>query len=307
MSRLNRRNPYSTVRSAAEHYWRIGLEPVSLDTSEVGESEIPSVPVDWSPETLDRKFGASDRVGVILGSRSGDLVEVQVHWQEAGGWAVNLMKDFPAFRRGGPEYTNYLARSKLRTGLIQFKVPNILLPVVGGDQGVVLELKGNGHQAIVPPSVDPAGERTRWRRGYLALRYADDVPFVSPAWLIARSSLLAAMAVIHRAYPHSCTNTDDLLQEITAVLLHLGCEIEVVDGFIAELCNASSGWKPEYRRNTARAIKVEIAETGHVADIVAVCRLLGIEPMEDLLRSWIDPFGDLFPKEPNRHSVFDKQ
>lgn len=305
MSRLNRRNPYSTVRSAAEHYWRIGLEPVSLDTSVGGEPEIPSVPVDWSPEKLDRKFGASDKVGVILGSRSGDLVEVQVHWQEAGGWAVNLMQDLPAFGRGGLEFTHYLVRSKLRNDFVQFKIPESLLPLVGSDQGVVLELRGDGHLAEMPPSLGRTGEPTRWRGGYLALRYADDIPYVSPGCLIARSGLLAVMAVIYRAYPRSCANTDHLLQEITAMLLHVGCEIEVVNGFIVRLLSASLGWKHEYRRYAARAIQAEIAEIGHVADIVSVCRLLGVEPMQDLLRSWIDPFGDLFPREPNRHSAFD--
>lgn len=306
MSKLNRRNPYSTVRSAAEHYWRIGLEPIPIGSNIGGPSDISDIPRDWSPERMDREFGRSDKVGVVLGSQSGDLVEVQALWQDPGFRAVGLMRNMPAYGREGLGFTNYLARSNLRSSSIQFKVPDDLLPAIGAEQGVVVELRGHGHKALLPPSLDSNGKRTSWRYGYLALKYHDDIPCVSRAWLIARSSLLAVMTVIYKASSRSRASTDDLLREITAMLLQLGCDTEVLDEFFSGMFNASLGWKHQYRRYSARAIQAEIAEIGHVADIVTVCRMLDIEPMVHLLRSWVDPFAELLTREPIRNSAFDQ-
>jgi hypothetical protein len=262
--------------------------------------EIASVPVNWSHEQIDRKFGETDNVGLILGPRSGDLVEVDFHWQEAGAWALELMQDLPAFCRDGAGFVNRFARARLRTGLVQFKIPEGLSHIFGADRRIVLELKGDGYQALVPPSLHPSGERLRWRLGYLALKYADDIPYVSPEWLIAKAGLLAAMAVLGRAYPRYHGNRDNILREITGMLVHSGCEIHLVSDFLDQLFFDASKWKWESRLDKAHEVKAQIDAGERIGDIDVVCQLLGIEPMADTLRSWIDPFDEVFASGPKR-------
>lgn len=290
MHRINRRNPYTSVRSAAEHYWRIGLEPVPIAADFNGSPEVGNASVIWSHQQLDRKFGEADSVGLILGSRSGDLVEVDFHWKEIGAWAREPMPDLPAFCRDGTGSANFFARARLRTGLVQFKIPESLSDIFGAEWRTVLELKGDGYQALVPPSLHPCGERLRWRRGYLALRYVDDIPYVGTERLIAKAGLLATMAALYRAYPRDHSNKDNILPEITGVLLRAGCELPLVRDYLDQLFFDGSRWKWDNHFEKAQMIKAQIGVGERIGEIDTVCQLLGIEPMAGTLRSWLDPF-----------------
>lgn len=295
MSKLNRRNPYASIRSAAEHYWRLGLEPVPVTSNLADVPKNESGLVIWSHKRIGQDFNETDNIGLVLGPRSGDLVEVKLHWQEAGGWALELMHDLPAFCRDGVGFLNRLARVRLPTNLIQFSLPESAAHLFGPAGGVVLELKGEGHKAVVPPSLYHAGERLRWRRGYLELRYADDIPYVSPEWLIAKAGLLATMAVLYRAYPRDSPNRSLILQEMIGLLLRAGGDIQLVSDFLDQLAFNSSSWKWESRFERVQAVKAQVDEGDHVGDAGTVCRLLGIESMTATLRSWLDPFGEGFP------------
>ena len=293
MSKLNRRNPYASIVSAAEHYRSIGLEPVPIKSDQTSLPKTESGLVIWSHKRIGQEFSETDNVGLVLGQRSGDLVEVQFHWQEAGGWALELMQNLPAFCRDGVGYLNRLVRVRLPTDLIQFTVPESVSHLFGPAGRVVLELKGNGHQAMVPPSLHCSGERLQWRRGPLELRYAYDVPYVSPEWLISKAGLLATMAVLYRVYPLDSPNQSLILQEMIGLLLRAGGDIPLVSDFIDKLAFDASSWKWESRFERAQAVRTQIDKGDHIGEVGTVCRLLGIGPMTGTIKSWLDPFGEV--------------
>lgn len=276
MSNLKHRNPFSSVKSAAEHYWRIGLEPMPLAADFERLLAMASEPANWSHELIDQKFGETDNVGLILGPTSGDLIEVDFHWQETRQEALELMQDLPAFYRDGAGYANYFARTKLRTGPVQFKIPESLSHMFGAGQRIILELKGDGYQALVPLSLHPSGARLGWRS---ALTHTDDFPNVSPEWLIAKAGLIAAMAVPHRACPSDHSNKDNILPEITGFLLNFGCESHFVNSFLYPRFFNASQWNWQSHMDEIHAVKARMDAGERIGDINVVCQLLGIEPM----------------------------
>jgi len=107
---------------------------------------------DWpnKGKIFNDAYKAGSNVGIILGKASG-LLDVDLDCTQAVALAdVILPKPFAEFDRGTNDSRHYLYKSNSFGGRKAFN---------GGRQNSTLvELRGNNHQTMVPPSMHPEGQ-----------------------------------------------------------------------------------------------------------------------------------------------------
>jgi hypothetical protein len=140
-------------------YCRRGWRVVPIPRGEKG----PKLP-EWgklhlSPADLPRYFGNSENVGIILGPKSGSLVDVDLDCSEALEIA-DLYLPVTQAVFGRP--------SKPRSHRL-FIAVNVIHEAFADpiDGTTLLELRGEGrdggcHQTVFPPSIHPSGEQIAW-------------------------------------------------------------------------------------------------------------------------------------------------
>ncbi|MDP9476639.1 MAG: phage/plasmid primase, P4 family, partial [Actinomycetota bacterium] len=151
-----RANPEETLR-AAQDYRRRGLRVVPVKFR--GKAPVHN---EWQDSDLDEAAiradfeGVARNVGVILGEASGDLIDADLDCPEAVALAGSFLPPTEAVfgRASAPgSHRLYVCPGAAST---TFKD-------VGGE--VLLEVRANGRQTVVPPSVHPSGERVAWAEG----------------------------------------------------------------------------------------------------------------------------------------------
>ncbi len=174
--------------SAARRMIARGLSPIPIRTSE----KAPSLK-NWTkglvtPDTLDKYFlpGRECNIGVLNGRASHNLTTVDCDSQEA---AIYAQRFFPTTGMSDGRDTKplshlfYFCADLVKSK--QFKDTN---------GGVIVELRGQGTQTLIPPSIHPSGERQKWIACGDPVSVAADV-------LLAAAGALAAATVLGRAWP----------------------------------------------------------------------------------------------------------
>ena len=279
--------PFVTANTAAKYYWSLGLEPIPLPANQKRPRDSWKTPLQWTDEEIDRKFSPVGNVGLALGERSGNLIDIDFHWWEAADMAFDRLEGLPIFGRKSSPICHRLARGKLPSGLVQFRIPNKATHLFDAESSVVLELKGDGHQTTVPPSIHPSGEYLEWWPESFAPKRADKIPDLNVQELIEDAGLFAALAVITRAYSSSSKNRDDVCTAIAATFLRLGFETDETDDFVVKAAfdSGEEEWRECYSYADATLARLKAGED--IGGISALCDLLGIEPMADTLREWL--------------------
>nr|MDP9481067.1 bifunctional DNA primase/polymerase [Actinomycetota bacterium] len=149
-------NPEETLRAALD-YRRRGLRVVPVKFR--GKAPVQD---GWQDSDLDEGAiradfeGAARNVGVILGEASGDIVDADLDCPEAVALAGAFLPPTEAVfgRTSAPaSHRMYVCPGAASTA---FKDTN-------GE--VLLEIRSNGRQIVVPPSVHPTGEQVAWGEG----------------------------------------------------------------------------------------------------------------------------------------------
>ena len=102
------------------------------------------------------EFTPDRNVGIVLGAASGGLVDIDLDDPVAIKAAPYLLPDTDAVF-GRPS-----KRSSHR--LYQVDEPGRTVQSKGSDGHMIVELRGNGAQTMVPPSLHPDGERLEFER-----------------------------------------------------------------------------------------------------------------------------------------------
>jgi hypothetical protein len=128
-------------------------------------------------------FGHDRNVGLILGSNSGGLVDVDCDWPEAASLAADLLPATGLVHgRSGSPHSHYWYRCTTPSAVFRLAEPT-------GRKPVVVELRAAGLMTIVPPSTHPCGELLVWERW-------GDPAVVSASELCWAASRLAAAALL---------------------------------------------------------------------------------------------------------------
>lgn len=223
------RAAYSTLDAACD-YVRRGLAVVPVPRGEKAP-RIPNWPELRLSETdIPKYFGAGENIGLILGKPSGDLVDVDLDSPEA-----IVAADFflPATalvhgRRTKPRSHHFF---RVSSPVRYAKFTDPLLKESDPTHATLVELRQDGHQTIVPPSLHPSDELYCW--------HEDGEPARVEADSLSRAvRSVAAAALLARRWP-SQGRRNDAANALAGMLLRAGWNDEQVALFIRALASAA--------------------------------------------------------------------
>ena len=149
----------SPIVAAALDYLERGWRPIPIlaGKKRPALSNWPALVI--TVENCEDHFSRNENVGVILGHRSGDLVDIDLDCSEAVELADTFLPLTDAeFGRAAKPRSH-----RLYTAVEAQKIA-FADPITGG---TLLELRSDGrdgaaHQTVFPPSLHPSGERVTW-------------------------------------------------------------------------------------------------------------------------------------------------
>lgn len=160
MSSEDRNNP-TVVRQAAAHHLAGGRRVIPVPAGAKGVVLTGWTTLEIGAADLDDHFppGKDMNLGLVLGRASGGLVDVDLDCVEAVRAAPAMLPhtDMVHGRPGNPSshwWYRVEATGDIKTRKFQ-----------GTDRGMIVEVRGDGAQTLVPPSTHPDGERYAWERG----------------------------------------------------------------------------------------------------------------------------------------------
>jgi|ETNmetMinimDraft_3_1059899.scaffolds.fasta_scaffold19266_3 hypothetical protein len=100
---------FESALSAARYYWSLGLEPIPFSSFRQDPRWRWKPPVQWTAQDIKREFAAIENVGIALGKRSGNLIDVDLIWAEASLIGMATMEDLPPFGHRTARFGHRLA------------------------------------------------------------------------------------------------------------------------------------------------------------------------------------------------------
>lgn len=152
---------FASPGDAAVFYKSLGWEPLVLPAREKAPKGKWGNLVERSDEDLRRAYSGVSNIGIALGSRSNGLLDIDFDWPEAARIANLVLAHLPSFGRKGSPNSHRFAKGRLEKNT-RFQIPAAVQNLFDTDKATVLELRGDGLQTMVPPSVHPNEELLRW-------------------------------------------------------------------------------------------------------------------------------------------------
>jgi hypothetical protein len=215
----------SNTLDSAREYIRCGWTVLPIPRGEK-EPRIQNWPNLRLAETdLPAHFGNSENIGVILGEASGGLVDVDLDSPEAVVLADSFLPN-----------TGFISgRASKRRSHRFYSCDPTPLPhkFCDTDGSCIVELRSNGQQTVLPPSLHPSGE--------LYTSEQDDEPARAEGREIAwRVACLAAATMLARHWPHP-GQRNDAANALAGMLLRAGWIEGQSSHFIEAVATAAGG------------------------------------------------------------------
>jgi hypothetical protein len=191
----------------------------------------------WSWKTDHLTLAAAPRyfdkdqnnVLVVLGTDSGNLVDIDLDWPEAAAGADVIFNSLPSFGRSGKPRSHRLARCG------DIKSKKYLLPqslanhskVVGRPEHMmcVAELRGGGSYTVFPGGEHATGQKVEWTDA--DVNNAASIPDIEPDTLLKKMGLLSFTAFCMRFFPAVGARCDFMLA-VAGALARVGYDAEVI-------------------------------------------------------------------------------
>jgi hypothetical protein len=210
---------------------------------------------------LEKHFSGAGNIGLLLGTISGGLTDVDLDAPEALAAApvFLLPTRMISGRQGKPKSHWWYITTPTPTTMV-FSDPLI----ADRKKATMAELRGNAKkedsalQTVVPPSIHETGEPVRWED--LTLEPAR----VSAEELIERVTYVSVCALIARYWPGQGEHGHDLVLALSGALLRAGLELTVVKKLVltsAEIAGYSRAKEADVD-DTARNLQEGRAVTG---------------------------------------------
>jgi KaiC/GvpD/RAD55 family RecA-like ATPase len=190
----------------------------------ISESEIPEY------------FHNNSNVGVLLGSPSQGLVDVDLDTKVAVKIAHFFLPDTLAFGHGeGIKEISHLLYLCPGVETKQFPIRKELVPIDEREDDkesvMIVELRSTGRQTVFPPSIHPNGEKYQWVNNLEPVTLAPDD-------LKRRVSMLAAAVLLAWHWPSQGTRQEASMA-LAGTLLKHGFTIEETRTFLEAVCTAA--------------------------------------------------------------------
>lgn len=262
-------------------YRDLNWEPIRLPFREKSPSHPWKNPVFWSEQEIKEAFDQRCNVGVALGARSNDLVDLDFDCPEAAHFAQFLFGHLPSFGRASSLSSHRIVTCQTSRNREAFSLDKSLSDDVDADRLMLLELRSSGHQTMFPPSIHPSGEEVRWEGSF------DRVPCMEESELRERCGLLAAVSAFAMFYPRQSGERDEVCMMLSSVLLQSGCPEPTINVLVTEIARYA-GDEEAYKRGGKVQSTLQRIEKGEtVWGLPELCKRLGLEAQETKLRQWL--------------------
>jgi putative DNA primase/helicase len=185
---------------------------------------------------LDQHENLQHNIGLINGEVSG-IVDVDLDCSEAAQLAsVFLPQPIAMFGHGGNNRGHWLFRCNNSGKTKQFNCP---------DTGATLvELRSNGSQTMIPPSVHPTGARLEFTS------ISDSAPSVDFVALQSAVGLLAASSFVAQNWKSGSRH--NLSLGFSGLLLKTGVKADLIEEIVENICLLAQDEEFQDRINTVR-------------------------------------------------------
>jgi hypothetical protein len=242
-------------------------------------------------ETLERYFidqpNGQQNIGVLTGDPSGGLVDVDIDCPEA--WA--LADDYL------PQTDAVFGRASAGRGHRLYRVSSAVPPYIKlddpmHDNACLLELRGTGHQTVMPGSTHPSGEPIVWLSPPpTAGPWAPDPAVVDAEELERALKRLGVAALLLRYYPHEGQRHDFWLP-LSGALLRRGWSVTEVEEFLTPVAMQAGDEELADRLRTIRDTAAKLQAGELVTGLPTLSEYLPEKVIERLVR-WLDLDVDL--------------
>jgi hypothetical protein len=221
---------------------------------------------------LPRLFTGDGNLGLLTGKLSGGLVDIDLDCAEAVALADGLLPPTPM--RSG----RTTRRSSHRWYLALNGIP-ASRAFTDIDKSMLVELRTDGHQTLVQPSIHPDGDAYTWDGELNPLQ-------VAGAELTRVVSQLAAAVVLCRHWPTRPGSRHQIANALAGMLLKAGWTDDNVSGFILAVANAAGDEEARDRARDAIATAQSIERGKNVTGAPTLASLLDPKVV-DKIREWL--------------------
>jgi len=247
------------TRQAAKDYRGRNFAVVPVPSKQKGP-----VVTDWPnlrihEKDLEDYFSMNSNIGLILGDPSGGLVDIDCDVPEASVVAEKLLPPTEMIhgRVGNPK-SHFYFRCEPVPPSKKF---------CGPDKSTLIEIRGNGHQTIVPPSVHSTGESITWYR-------AGAPGVVDGATLTNCVEQIAAATVLARSWPDQ-GQRHDAANATAGMLLRAGWTEEKAAIFVEAVACAARDEESDLRVRNVRSTAARHKAGGTVTGAPTLSQIVG--------------------------------
>ena len=273
-----------SIRQAAEKYLAEGLHLVVVRE----RSKVPLSKAWQNAEPKPEHFGAVSNIGVLVGEKSGHLIDLDLDVPEARALSGHdcFFGGLPAFRRTSaspsepghrllrcPDAPNVVVKFDFRGQKETAAIAGLNLP-----KSVILEIRAGKGQTVLPPSVI-GDDKLVWDAEQPKL------PVWEWAELRRRAGLLAFAAFAAACYPAE-GNRDNFCFHLAGTLVHAGVGAELAEEMILAIAQLRGDEAVE-RAGKATAAAERIAQGEPVAGLPKFLEFVGMEACEKRIREWL--------------------
>lgn len=227
-----------------------------------------------SDDELNRHFGnGPTNIGILLGERSGDLVDIDLDCPEARALARALLPDSDcAFgRRSAPRSHIFYTSTPLpRTQ--KFVDPS------NSNGKPLVELRAAGHQTVAPGSTHPDGEKIEFESG-------GEPAFVEPDHLVNCVRKLSAAALLARHWPGPGRRHEASLA-LCGLLLRAGWSPTDVEQLVTSVARVAGDEEWRERAQDVSTTARRLAGNGTVKGGPSLAKAIS-EPVARKVAEWL--------------------
>ncbi|WP_299828315.1 bifunctional DNA primase/polymerase [uncultured Roseobacter sp.] len=281
MTENSKKDLNGSAANAALSYLAMGFEPLVLPFKEKTPRGKWKERREWTSDSVRDEFGGRFNVGIALGKRSGDLVDLDFDCREAAELAKIVFADLPSFGRASSPFSHRVAKAKLKKGRLVFQLTDDVAQSIGADRAMLLEVRGNGHQTMFPPSLHPSGEVVTWHDD------PSNIPEIDGGELARRCGLLAFLSATAMHYPRVAGERDEVALMISGVLVRCDLPDDQIDTLVVAVAMVAGDEEAEKRGGKAAASREKFEAGEPVWGLPELCKRLGMEGLEQKMREWL--------------------
>lgn len=215
-------NPLSRA-DWARSYQERGWSPIPLKFEDKAPESTAWQRQSFSPSDLESVFTDRKNIGIVLGSPSGNLLDVDLDDDSTVKLAPYfLTATGTVFGRPGKPNSHFLYRVD-EEEILRRKT------YFDPDGTLLAEIRGEGHQTMVPASVHPSGETLEWG-------IFEETTLTTQEKLEIRVGFVATAAMMGRHWHEWDARRHVITLHLAGGLLRAGLNVDTVREFIKAIC-----------------------------------------------------------------------